>query len=258
MVNTLGGLLFMKFSGKCGAMFMGGLALAVAGCSTIQDLRGSSFVPASYGVEALKAVIEDPNVTPVDGEAAARELGNRVLRNQDGGDLLALLALNRHPRINVALLETIRKKEMVYLLSGLQEFEATVGDSDTAVATFLTIAEFLPPDELQEYAEKTLAENRHAAVRYLAVKQLVQEQVASEQLIIDALKRESNAVVAVELCQVLFSIGTEEALEVLSDVGNDVTRTYQADRIDGIRADANTVRISAIQAFEAITEIYAE
>ena len=69
-------------------------ALLLTSCASMSNLVGkSSYDPASYGTKALLTTVADPDSTASDAAAAAKELKNRRLTEDDGQQLFAALKM---------------------------------------------------------------------------------------------------------------------------------------------------------------------
>lgn len=234
-------------------------ALACILASSLVGCMGPSYVPASYGTKALKEKIADPKASVVDAVAAATALADRNLAEQDARDIFDLLAQNRHPRINVALLRTIQKKNMALLAGDLLKNNSEIKDPDTAVEMMTTLLQFLEGNPRIRFVAEQILKSPFAEVRARAVRALAGDYADKAEIVfVKALEKESNAVVAYEMCTALLKVGTEKSLPILDDISNTPERIFKADNLFGSPADANLVRTTAIQAYETISATYGE
>ncbi len=215
-----------------------------------------SYEPSTYGTEALKKVIKDPAVSKRDGVAAAEALAGRKLNAKDGAELLELLKLNRHSAINVALLQTMVKQDMIYLRDDLKACQPQAIDPDTAAELAATVYSFIEDDNDRfEFMKGLLLGSQHANVRARAVRVLSSYKERSEDAFITALEKESSASAAAVMCGALGEFGSAKSEKILDTVANEVNRSYVSDSTLGEKATAETVRAAAVKAQEALKSL---
>jgi hypothetical protein len=228
-------------------------AIFANSCQTLDSLRGSSFDPSSYGTEALKTVIRDPGSNHRDAAAAARTLASRPLQANDIEDVMALLTLDRDPRVNTALIGVMRTANSSFLRDELVNFSTQTTDPITALELHQLLVSF-PETNKRDYYMGQLENSRFASVRSDSVRSLADvfdDEI--EDLFIKILENEQHAGAAADICAILFEIGTAKSLPMLDQIANDINRSFvKGNMADGSAADAAAVRRYAIQAADAI------
>ena len=220
------------------------LAVAMTSCKTVNV--------NAMGSRLLMDTVKSGDASTRDAVAAANEIGNRVLTEQDGNAVFDLLVFNRAPDVNVALLKTMQKANLAYLCAKLVDYFPKIEDPDTAVECAATIVKFTSDtDMVLQFVRGIMLENKHAKVRFRSAKFMMEFYKAdAEALFIQALQKEKSASTATLMCSALNEIGTQASLPILEEMANDKQRFYDSDHFGEASANAETVRAAAVMASE--------
>ncbi len=227
------------------------MVLLTSSCETIGGR--ASFAPSTYGTEALKNVLRDPMHTRRDGVASAKELQTRTLSEKDGRELLAFVRTSPHTSVKVDLLKTMSTRQMAYLKPDLLKFLSKSGNAQVTAECVATISSFIDDDdELLAFMSSLLLNSPHPNVRARSARLLSSFGKEAEGVFIQSLKKETSASAATVMCETLHKIGSEACFPILQQIANDVDRPFEPDSYLGKRANAATVRATAVVTVETI------
>lgn len=237
-------------------MASGCLLMAGSGCKTLQSAMGqTTYAPSSYGTPALFRVLRDSSSTRADAVAAARELRTRNL-SAIPDDVISDVIINK----------TLRAEARIEFIEGLTErslhqfkldyLEAALGDPDPRVAQVAGVAYYEWADTTEEqeaFLLVLLRESPHAVMRARAAQALrnMEHQYLGD--LLARLQVETSASVAYAICEALADYRTQEAIDMLNEIANDVGREFTTDALldGGQRIRAEDVRALAVKTVES-------
>ncbi len=235
------------------------LALLLTSCATMSanmaNLVGkSSYDPASYGTKALLATVADPDATASDATAAAKELVQRRLAEDEGQQLFEALKKQSKAKVRVAILQTIAAKRLAYLRTSVAAYAVKAPDEDTGVEASVTaIALTEEPADALKTAAAFLLKGPYAAQRARAARLVATSfPEYAERLFVKALEKETSASAATLMCEFLAQKGSDACLPTLEGIANNVAQKYTADKHLGIKTDAESVRAAAVRGVERL------
>lgn len=231
--------------------------LLLTSCASMTNLVGkSSYDPTSYGTKALLSTVSDPDSTGSDAAAAAKELKNRRLTEDDGQQLFAALKKQSKAKVRVAILQTIAAKQLTYLRTSVAAYALKAPDEDTGVEASITaIALTEEPTDALKTAAAFLLKGPYAAQRARAARLIATSfPEYAERLFVKALEKETSASAATLMCEFLAQKGSAACLPTLEEIANNVTQKYKADKHLGIKTDAESVRAAAVRGVERLAE----
>lgn len=240
---------------------LAGLAciLVFASCAAMNanmsNLVGkSSYDPASYGTKALLSTVGNPDSTSSDATAAARELVNRRLTEDEGRQLFDALQKQSNEKVRVAVLRTISAKQLTYLRSSVASYALKAPDEDSGVEASVTaIALTSEPADALKTAAAFLLKGPYAAQRARAARLVATSfPEYAERLFVKALPTETSASAATLMCEFLAQKGSRACLPTLEEIANNVTKKYKADKHLGVKTDAESVRAAAVRGVERL------
>jgi hypothetical protein len=235
---------------------MGALcALSLSACATMNDLVGkSSYDPASYGTKALLSMVASADSTASDAAAAAKELANRRLTEEEGRQLFQALQAQPKEKVRVAILKTIAAKQLDYLREPVVAYALKAPDEDTAVEAAVTaIALTTEQEDALKSAAGFLLKGKFPAQRARAAKLVATTfPEYAERLFVRALEKETSASAATLMCEFLAQKGSPACLPTLESIANDVGRKYEADKWLGVKTDSESVRAAAVRGVERL------
>lgn len=236
-------------------------ALLLTSCATMTanmtNLIGkSSYDPASYGTQALLTTVANPDSTSSDSIAAAKELVNRRLTEEEGQQLFAAVKKQSKSKVRVAILRTIAAKQLTYLRSSVASYALQAPDEDTGVEASITaITLTSEPEDALKTAAAFLLKGTYAAQRARAARLVATSfPEYAERLFVKALEKETSASAATLMCEFLAQKGSRACLPTLEKIANNVTQKYKADKHLGIKTDAESVRAAAVRGVERLGE----
>ena len=234
-------------------------ALWLTSCATMSanmtNLVGkSSYDPASYGTKALLATVADPDATSSDAAAAAKELVNRRLTEEEGQQLFAALRKQPKEKVRVEILKTIAAKQLTQLRTSVASYALKAPDENTGVEASVTaIALTSEPADALKTAAAFLLKGPYAAQRARAARLVATSfPEYAERLFVKALEKETSASAATLMCEFLAQKGSPACLPTLEEIANNVTKKYKADKHLGIKTDADSVRAAAVRGVERL------
>lgn len=229
--------------------------LSLASCATMSDWVGkSTYDPTSYGTKALLETVGSPESTGSDAAAAAAELANRRLTEEEGQQLFNYLKTQKKEKARLAILQTIAAKQLTYLRNPVAAYALKAPDDDTGVEAAVTaISLTSDPEEALKMSAAFLLKGPYAAQRARAARLVAMTfPDSAEKLFIRALKTETSASAATLMCEFLAQKGTQDSLPTLEAIANDVTKEYQADKWLDVKTDSASVRAAAVRGVERL------
>ena len=234
-------------------------ALLLTSCATMTanmtNLVGkSSYDPSSYGTKALLATVANPDSTSSDATAAAKELVNRRLTEEDGQQLFAALQKQSKEKVRVEILRTIAAKQLTYLRPSVASYALKAPDEESGVEASVTaIALTSEPADALKTAAAFLLKGPYAAQRARAARLVATSfPEYAERLFVKALDKETSASAATLMCEFLAQKGSRACLPTLEEIANNVTQKYKADKHLGVKTDAESVRAAAVRGVERL------
>lgn len=240
------------------AKFLAGTlcVLSLASCATMSDWVGkSSYDPSSYGTKALLETVGSPDSTGSDAAAAAAELANRRLTEEEGQQLFGFLKTQKKLKVRLVILQTIAAKQLTYLRNPVAAYALKAPDDDTGVEAAVTaIALTTDPEEALKISAAFLLKGPYAAQRARAARLIATTfPDSAERLFIRALKTETSASAATLMCEFLAQKGSYDSLPTLEAIANDVTKEYKADKWLEVKTDSDSVRAAAVRGVERLS-----
>ncbi len=233
------------------------VALFLQGCTaTLKSAVGqTTYDVSSYGTGALMEVIRSPRSTRTDALAAAHEIRNRSIANVPEDHIVDV--------ITNSTLRASARSEFIAVLTerSLPQFRdayrfAALNDPDPDVSAKAGIAYYEwaeTPEEQVEFLLAALA-RPHANMRTRAAIALNNFGPQYLDALLAQLERETSASAAYAICEALSDYRTQEAIDALNNIANDVERVFEADaHLDGDRRiRAEDVRSFAVGALESM------
>lgn len=232
--------------------------LCCASCASMSSLVGrTTYDPASYGTRALIETVRSPKSVTSDAVAAARQLADRNLTEEEGAQLLDALLGHGNRKVRVALLQTMAAKDMRYLRNDLAKFAMDAPDAESAVEAAVTVM-LLTDDQMEalKFVGRLLLQGKYPAQRARAARLIANAfPEYAERLFIKALDEETSASAATLMCEFLAQKGTVKSLPVLDGIANNVTRIYQTDNYLEVKTTSESVRAAAVRGAERLREL---
>lgn len=229
--------------------------LLFASCATMSNLVGKpTYDPSSYGTAALIETVRSPQSVTSDATAAAKQLAQRTLSEEEGRELMDVLQENKNWKVRVALLQTMAAKHMTYLREDLAAYALEAPDSETAVAAATTVVELTSDQvEVLRFSTKLLIASAYPAARARSARLIADAfPEYAERVFVKALDEETSASSATLMCEFLAQKGSSECLPVLDEIANNVTRVYQIDNYLGVKTTSESVRAAAVRGSERL------
>ena len=234
------------------------VGLLFVGCETssinktFNKISGKpTYNSSSYGKNALFGVIENEKSSKADAIAASNELALRSMDKDDGKRLASALQNNISESVELAIISTIKKKNMKYLLVDLIRYFPKAKGENSAAEAAVVIATFMPNDDhLFAFMKKYAIVCEYPNVRARAARFLTNFPDKSTPYLVTALKTETSASAALAMCEALRDFGEEDGLRELERIQNDITRKFKTDSYLGSKVTSDMVRATAVNAVE--------
>jgi hypothetical protein len=232
--------------------------LFLSACNTTfpfkQEKTEPAFDPATYGTQAMIAMLHDPERSEADALLAVEEIMKRRMGVEDGLFLMRAVQVQPSSKVKLEILTAIGTLRLAYLYPELMEYVPETQDPQLATRALDAAVAVMKDDRLlHKDLSRLLLTAELPAVRARAGMQLTKRfPFETEPVFLLALETEESATVAAMMTEFLAVKGTKASLPVLEAISNAIDRTYVEDDFLGKKFNAAAVRGGAVQGVQRL------